>query len=233
MKPGEFEFNGVSSLNYNMRIQHEPELTGPAGRWANYTVSARHGTRYKRKSDKLDSTKLSLDCVFLDTGTWATRDAILDWLDTNDYVSFIPYWDEAYEYRAVVIDPQTIAHTRKTVAASTVKLELELYPLKYLRTSLLAVPVASGDVIYNPSRVAAEPLIELIAEGDTTLTVGGVEYSFKDLTGTTTIDSDLLECSGTMVGYLYPTIPEGQSTISFSSNVKLCQLTPRYCRKVG
>lgn len=232
MQAGTFYFNGESCTSYGIRVQHQPDLEASTRRFNSYTVSGRHGTLYQLKSDRLEGVPIILDCVFLDTNVWATRDAIVDWLDTIDYVPFVPWWDDDYEYRAIVVEQPTFKHTRLMKQATTFELSLILYPLKYLRTGLLPIELKSGEAIYNPFKVPAQPLIELTGNGSITVTVAGINYELQEVKGHATIDSELLESTAPMVGYVYPELPFGQTVITYTGADSM-RITPRLARKVG
>ncbi|KRM73004.1 hypothetical protein [Lacticaseibacillus brantae] len=239
MRPGEFYFNGRSSLDYRLVIQTQPKRKAPNRRIKSFTVTGQSGTVYQTREQR-DDMALDLSMVFLSEPDDFKREAVSDLFDVPGYVDFVPYYDQNYIYRAMVTDGVTFDHVRAYKRATVVTVTLMLHPHKWLKTGLLHLPFTDGQIINNPTKLVASPVIDITATGDTTITIGGQNYHFIGLSGTTTVDSELLTATSggqnvahKMVGLEYPKLPPGVTTIGMSSNVTSLVIQPRFVRRVS
>ena len=86
----------------------------------------------------------------------------------------------------------------------------------------------------NPGNVPAEPIITVIGSGEITLIVDMTIVELSDVNGEITIDSVLQEAysgmtpmNGCMSGD-FPTLPPGNSTISWTGNVTFLKVEPNW-----
>ena len=93
---------------------------------------------------------------------------------------------------------------------------------------------ASGTFITNPSTVPSEPVITVYGSGEITLIVDMTIVELSEVNGEITIDSVLQEAYSGLTSMNscmsgdFPTLPPGNSTISWTGNVTYLKVQPNW-----
>ncbi|GAN36478.1 hypothetical protein [Lacticaseibacillus paracasei] len=232
MKPGQFFFAGRDSLDLGLMIQHRPLRQAASRNFSTVSASNRSGLTYRYR-DTFANTKLSLDLVFLQPPSKSQVDDVADLFDVKGYVDFTPYWDEHFTYKVAVELAPEFTNTREMVRAVTSKLDLSVYPYKYIDFGLVSSSFGKSATLTNPFRYPALPVITLQGSGDMTLTINSQVFSFVGVKpGGILIDSDEISTNqpAAMVGLDYPVLQPGINTISTTGTGMA--IKPNYVRKV-
>lgn len=114
-----------------------------------------------------------------------------------------------------------------------VTVTFDCQPYRYAPSSPIAISSSPG-TIRNIYKRPAMPLIQITLSGDAEINFCGTEFTLSDLTGTVWLDSELMECytedglaNNHMVG-MFPKIPPGNSTITWTGGVQSMRVTPRW-----
>lgn len=109
-------------------------------------------------------------------------------------------------------------------------------PQRYLTSGDIAVTVASGGTLVNPTGFDALPLITITGTGDAELSVNGTTVSLTDLDGGIVLDSDMqdayygiLSANDKMSGD-FPVLSAGTNTVTYTGGITSVSITPRWWR---
>lgn len=233
MDKGTFYFNGVNSKDaYGVIVQYKPTRK-PASR--NILVGSptnRNGSII-RDLGTYPNTNIELSCWFK-LGK-STVDDINDWLNTPDYVDFIPWYDPDFTYRVKVSEEPEMGYASADNNYVVFSLKLTVLPFKYQTTTYkTAQTITSGSIITNPFKYNAFPIFNITSAGagDVVLTVGGVSYTYKKFSSTLVVDSFIPKVSSPelAVGLDFPILKPGGNTVTFT-NATQVTLIPRYGRR--
>ena len=229
MKPGEFIFNGKSSTDYGILVQHRPKRAFGLRTFTESAPSNRNGSVFW-DHDVYDNYELDLEC-FIKTDSKITLDDVVDWMNTPNYANLKLYYDDQYTYKAIcknVISFQPYQADNKYYSFT---IQLSTHPFKYLDSGLKQL---SGTTIQinNTSKYESYPLITVTGSGDTTLTINADQkYTFKGLSGKITIDSEAPSCSlpAKYSGLEFPFLKPGINNIKTSGTG--LTIIPRFVRR--
>lgn len=134
---------------------------------------------------------------------------------------------KAYQYKEV-------AWKQITHRLFTAEITFETVPFRYLEMGRKAATFAEPGALFNAQSVESEPLIELTASGSVTLYVGNYVIGLTNLSGTTTIDSEMqmilrdgTSVSSDMRGD-YPLLLPGRNEIGWFGSVQGVTIVPRW-----
>ena len=233
MDAGTFTFNGRSSTSFGILAQYKPDRLPPTRDFNIEKPSNRSGSIY-RSMGTYPNTTIKLELWFKVKNV-SHIDDVADWLNTSDYVNYVPWYDPTYTYKAIVEKVPTFKYHKSNNDYITFDLELSLLPFKYLSTTLsTSQAVSSGSVLTNPYQYESLPLIAITAsnKGDVVLKINQKEFKYKSFSGTLKSDSAIPKSSmpTKTVGLDFPVLHKGNNTITFK-NADSVKITPRWNRR--
>lgn len=229
MKPGEFIFNGQSSTKFNTLMQVRPARGEGARSFTESAPSNRNGSVFWDLG-VYNNFELDLHC-FARIQKATDLDDLIDWLNTADYVDLKLYYDDQYTYKAICKNSVPFQAYAADHEYYDFTINLSVHPFKYLDTGLKQLSGTSLQVT-NTTKYEAHPLITVTGKGDTTLTINADQtYTFKGLSGTITIDSEVPSCSlpAKYAGLEFPYLKTGLNTIKTSGTG--LTIIPRFVRR--
>ncbi|MFT8426408.1 hypothetical protein [Liquorilactobacillus hordei] len=243
MDAGIFILNGISSADYGVHIQNRPDRIGANRGYLTGTPSNRNGTVFTDLG-VYDNTTLKLVCLFEATKSGKTIDDLIDWFDSADYMNYTPYYDDQYTYRVLVKTTPTFETVGIVHDVFTFELDLEVYPLKFLNSSLSAQ--SGTDLkLTNPYKYIALPRITITGSGTMTLSITGSTpapgrdasqtYTMQNVNGTMVLDSldPSTDHPTWFTGLDYPYLNPGSNEVKLSGTSAALSIIPRFARKVG
>ena len=233
MKEGTFTFNGINSEHFGVYVSSTPARVPPQSVWAVGNPSNRNGSVY-RNLGVFTNSQLVLNIWFSNLEN--NIDDIFDWLLTDDYVTFTPWYDDKYTYKVLANSDSSFEIVDSDSSVTTVKLTLTVYPLKYINANLIGRSVTNNSTFTNPTKFKSLPYFEVTpaASGDVTITLNGVVFTFKNPGSKFTIDSEIPRTSipSKMVGLDFPMFKSGTNTISYT-NVSLLTVIDKFVRRAA
>lgn len=233
MEQGTFIFNGDNSKDkYGVMVQYKPTRTASARNVIVGSPTNRNGSII-RDMGTYPNASLELSCWFK-IGQ-SNIDDITDWLNTPDYVDFIPWYDPNFVYRVKVVEEPQMGYVSADNRYVVFTLKFTMLPFKYqASTYKTAQTLTSGSIITNPFKYTAFPIFNITSAGagDVVLTVGGVSYTYKKFSSTLVVDSYIPKVSSPelAVGLDFPTLKPGGNTITWINATNVTMI-PRYGRR--
>lgn len=190
-------FNGISSADYGIQVEHPPDYAFPQRDYEITHVPGRNGD------------------IVLDKGSYQNVDRSYEIAIGNEKLAFVPMantiseWlhsasgyaklEDSYEpdyYRmAMYEEAGSIENILFHAGRATINFNCK--PQRYLKSGDDKISIVSyPKIIYNPTRFNSLPIITLYAKGNVTLTIGEyiVNISLSTSYQYLTIDSEIQDC---------------------------------------
>lgn len=130
------------------------------------------------------------------------------------------------------MEPESTPHGQ----AGTFEVEFNCKPHKYLKSGEFALEISNGETLLN-RWAESLPLIRITGNGSGVLTIGGVTVTVDSMDGSLTLDAETQNAfngtenkNGTIriAGGEFPTLPTGETQISWNGGITAVELTPRW-----
>ena len=231
-----FTFNGINSGTFGLYIGGQNTFNSPQRDITKVAIPGRNGDLIKDNGRFLNS-QIAYNIVIMNNFAENAM-AVRNWLlSPKGYVRLEDtYHPDHYRLARVAetIEFETGAYNN-TGKASVV---FDCMPQKFLKTGEIAISVASGDVITNPTLFDSKPLIEVELSGDCEgdLTIGNQIISI-DGPAYIAIDSETMNCydeNTNLNSYVqlgtngFPLLKPGNTGIAFSGDISSVSITPRW-----
>ena len=143
-------------------------------------------------------------------------------------------WDNEYLYKAYFYETFKIEGT--LTSKKKCILNFKLHPIKYLKTGLNTLTVSNGQILRNPEKRKANPLIKLRGTGDINLNINSQIFRLKGVSGHIVIDCETQSAHwdnkepqyDKVFTYPFPHLEIGDNRISWDNNSFVVEITPRW-----
>lgn len=234
-----FAYDRVDCRELGVQLEAPIELSAAKPNTESLAVPGRNGTLCYWDGS-YTNRKATARCFVLRHNVVAYLAKIQNWLNMDtEYKRFeIPEEPDTY-MMARVSDSGDIQVYQDTLASFDIK--FDCMPQKFLKSGQETFELTNGEILHN-EWMAARPLIEVYGSGSGTIRVGGTAVTITELHPTPGI---YLDCE-TQNAYAYglnatvanrnssiqalefPTLPHGDTKISWTSNITKVRITPRW-----
>ena len=231
-----FEWNGVKCTDYGIYVTEQPTPTIPEERVTFTDVPGRSGSLTTLEGDYVyNDMVLTATCVISDPDKIPE---IAGWLRGSGTVTFANR-DGGFYY-ARIINQIPFEKILRGNPHRTFAVNFRCKPFWYeADVPVKNIQPASGSTsgyvtMQNPGNVPSEPIITVTGSGEITLIVDMTIVELSDVNGEITIDSVLQEAYSGMTPMNscmsgdFPTLPPGNSTISWTGNVTYLKVQPNW-----
>lgn len=225
-----FEWNGVKCTDYGIYVTEQPQPTIPEERVTFTNVPGRSGSLTSLEGEYVyEDMVLTVTCVISDPDRISE---IGGWLRGSGTVTFANR-DGGFYY-ARVTNQIPFEKILRGNPHRTFAVNFRCKPFWYAKDVQPITLTASGTFITNPGNVPSEPVITIKGSGEITLIVDMTIIELSDVNGEIIIDSVLQEAySGktsmnSCMGGDFPTLPPGNSPISWTGNVTFLKVEPNW-----
>lgn len=231
-----FIWNGTRSTDMGVHVLEQPPPTMPNERVTFTNIPGRSGTLTTTEGDYVyDDLVLTAICIIADP------DRIPDvcaWLRGSGTVTFANR-DGGFYY-ARVVNQIPFEKILRGNPHRSFAVNFRCKPFWYeADVPVKNIQPASGSTsgyvtMQNPGNVPSEPIITVTGSGEITLFVDMTIVELSDVNGEITIDSVLQEAYSGMTPMNscmsgdFPTLPPGNSTISWTGNVTYLKVEPNW-----
>ena len=187
-----FSFKGISAKSMSLRVLNNVVFNSPSrdtnlihvpGRNGNLVKdNGRYGDVLRSIPCRLESSRENVEQMVSKIHHWLVKDV--------GYHEFLWHGDADFVYSARV-DSNSVSRRRLTGLADTF-IDFQLYPIKYLRSSMVEREIDNGRVLVNSMELDAKPLVRIIGTGLVVLTVDDkiMEINIPENAGGCVIDSE-------------------------------------------
>lgn len=236
-------FNGVSSLDYGIQVEHGPGYSTPEKDYEVKHVPGRNGDvcldkgSYKNTTRTYEVSLGSLEKDFTDMAS-----ALSDWLHSaSGYARLEDSYEPEYYRKAIFVEKTDM--TNILGHGVRAKINFNCKPQRFLKSGELAQKITTAGVkLYNPTNYTAKPIITITGKGTVTCQVGKQMFTIKidrSESWTMIINCDLEDAyynGGSMNQYLtlnngtFPVLTAGENLVSYSGTVENFEIIPNWWR---
>lgn len=233
---GAILYNGISSEDVGLRVEHHPHRIIPARKMERVSVPGRNGDlifvqnayeNYVQPYDVwIDPARRDYNGIMQAVAGWlnaARQYARLE--DENDRDTYrLAYYagGDEFDNRLILTGKGTLRFYCK--------------PQRWLKSGEESVGLgASGAVLTNPTAFAALPYIKVYGSGAGELSVGEITCTLNDIDEYIELDSDLqnayrgLENKNNTVNIpVFPSLKPGDNAIAWSGGITSVEIIPRW-----
>ena len=229
-------FNGVSSEELGIVVEHPPNYEIAKRRYETIQVPGRNGDIIIDNNcfDNVDRLyQIAIGKEGGDFTVFASRMA--DWLSSGSgYCRLEDTYEPEYYKMAVMSDPGEVINILQQAGRTTVTFNRR--PERFLKMGEHYVTVNNGSVLTNPTKYTAKPIIEVSGSGSGSITVGRRTIEIKNIINVITIDSELQEAYSDGVNQNgniiapdgLPILEAGENLISYSGGITNVTISPRW-----
>ena len=228
-----FVFCGHSSLEFGIYISGENTFNGPEKDYETVDVPGRNGSLLIDKN-RLKNISVSYP-AYIRKGFRFNAQAARNWLLASEGYQRLEddYHPDLYRlaYFAGPID----FDMRFLNLSGEVELTFQCKPQRWLKSGEFPIALTSGQSLHNAWQTAL-PLIDVTGQGNGVLTVGASIVQITGMAGGITLDSEVQNAyqgtvnknSAIQLTGGFPTLPRGDTVISWSGGITGVKITPRW-----
>jgi phage-related protein len=230
-------FNGVSSENYAIQVEHLPGYETPEKNYTIIHIPGRNGDlaidegSYKNTPRSYEIAIGSITKNFTSMANNVSR-----WLrSASGYArledSYEPDYYRLALYKEAGILTNILGHAGRAVV------NFECKPQRFLKAGDKPITVTSGQILWNPTGYEAKPTIILSGIGAASLSVGAHTVTISNIGSSLTLNSDIEDAYNGSVNRnsdislpngIFPKLVAGDNTISFSGGISAVSIIPRW-----
>lgn len=235
MRIGAIWYNGKSSEDVGLRVEHHPHRIIPARKREIVNVPGRSGD-LTFDEDAYENYDQAYD-VWIDPrrGYYETAQAAAAWLNSAKGYKRLDDENDADTYRLAYYSGNADFDNRLSLLGKAT-LHFNCKPQRWLKSGEETVSIAaSGTVVSNPTAFAALPYIKVYGSGAGELSVGQITCTFHDIDEYIELDSDLQNAykstenrNGTVSIPQFPVLQPGDNAITWTGGITGVEIVPRW-----
>lgn len=223
-----FNYNGIESSTYNIFMSKTPSRPRASKRIQSFEIPGRNG-HLTYDDGSFMAIPISVECNIMDISESNLR-AIKAWLYGSGNLIFSDepavFWKVRLDLQVDYVIPMRQVHQFILI--------FDCFPFAYLNVNSLVTLTTSPGTILNPGTATSSPVITVYGSGTITLTINGIAVLLTNVSGSVTIDSDLMDAyTGTVLQNNnmsgdFPILLVGNNTISWVGTVTSVTILPNF-----
>ncbi len=231
-------FNGVSSLDCHVQVEHPPGYETPERDYEVTHVPGRNGDILMDKGSFKNVTRTYQIAVCGSAESFAgMANQVSEWLHS---VAGYARLEDSYEpeYYRIAMYEGSVEIENLFAKAGRASISFNCKPQRFLKSGEQTVRFVGKGKIFNPTRFMALPVITVKGSGRGILNVGGFTVSISDIAASITINCDIQDVySGTqnrnsavtfMTNRVFPKLSPGDNEISYSGGITSVEVIPNW-----
>lgn len=231
-------FNGLSSQDYHIQVEHPPGYDIPERDYESVHVPGRNGdiiivkNSYKNTIRSYEISFGSLSKKFPDMAR-----KVSEWLHSaSNYARLEDSYEPEFYRMAIYNDSLEMENILSHGGKATIKFNCK--PQRFLKIGETSVSYTSksGGSIRNPTTFEALPIITVKGSGSGTINVNGYVVGISNIDQYVVINSEIQDCyKGTLnknntvsLDKDFPKLSSGINKISFSGGVTALEVIPKW-----
>lgn len=229
-------FNGISSLDYGIQVEHPPEYQAPARDYEVIHVPGRNGDLVIDNGSYQNvnrSYQIAIGDKKKDYTSMAN--AISEWLhSTSGYARLEDSYEPEYYRMAMYQDEISIENLMQHAGRLTV--DFNCKPQRFLKSGEDIVKIDKQITLYNPTGFESLPRITIYGNGKGVLNIGQYTIIISNIDGWVVLDSDIQDAyKGTVnrnadiiLSKNFPKFVPGENSISWTGGIRYLEVIPRW-----
>lgn len=230
-------FNGVSSADFNILIEHPPGYEMPKKDYEVTHIPGRNGDVYIDKGSYQNTTR-SYDIAVGDSDRSfiSMANMVSEWLHSaSGYSRLEDSYEPEYYRMAVYKEENNIQNILDHAGRATIQFDCK--PQRFLKLGDIEIYATSEIVLRNPTGFSAKPIIKINGRGSGWLNVGNQSVNITEINEYVTMDCELQDaykgvqnCNSKieLVDGIFPKLDAGETTINFNGGITSVEVIPRW-----
>ncbi len=229
-------FNGISSLDYGIQVEHPPEYQAPARDYEVIHVPGRNGDLVI-DNGSYQNVNRSYQMAIGDPQKDYTSMAnvISEWLHSaSGYARLEDSYEPEYYRMAMFQDEISIENIMQHAGRLTI--DFNCKPQRFLKSGEEFVKITRQTTLYNPTGFNSLPCITVYGNGRGVLSIGMYTITISNINGSITLDSEIQDAyKGTVnrnadvtLNKNFPEFISGENNIAWSGGITYLEVIPRW-----
>lgn len=229
-------FNGVSSQDYDIQVEHPPEYQAPAKDYEVIHIPGRNGDLVI-DNGSYQNVKRSYQMAIGDLRKDYTSMAnvISEWLHSaSGYARLEDSYEPEYYRIAMFQDEISIENIMQHAGRLTV--DFNCKPQRFLKSGEEVATFTKQTTLYNPTGFNSLPCITVYGSGRGELSIGQYTVTISSINGSIVIDSEIQDAylgsvnrnSDIMLNNGFPEFIPGENIVNISGGILYVEVIPRW-----
>lgn len=227
-------FNGASSKDYGIEVEHPPKYNYPERDYTIVHVPGRNGDLVLDSESYQNVERvyeLAIGEYHGDFTVLANR--LSTWLHSaRTYARLEDSYEPEYYRMALYKEGTSIENFFHQ--GGRVQVTFNCKPQRFLKEGEKAVSITKGDIWVNPTNQVAKPLIKITGSNGT-FTIGDRTVTLNAINEYIMLDSELehaykglTNCNANISALYFPVLNTGANTITWTGNITAVEIIPRW-----
>lgn len=229
-------FNGISSQDYNIQVEHPPGYTAPEKDYEIIHVPGKNGDIVINKGSFKNVVRTyEIAIGSLEKEFFTMANYISEWLNSASGYARL---EDSYEpecYRLALFE-QSIEIENILNHAGRATISFNCKPQRFLKNGDESVHFSSSGIIRNPTHFNSLPIITIFGSGEGVLRIGDDTVKISNIGNCIVINSEIQDAyEGTINKNSYislnngfPKLGIGENEISFSGGITHVEVIPKW-----
>lgn len=229
-------FNGISSLDYDIQVEHPPEYQAPARDYEVIHVPGRNGDLVIDNGSYQNvnrSYQMAVGNLKKDYTNMANT--ISEWLHSADgYARLEDSYEPEYYRMAMFQDEISVENIMRHAGRLTV--DFNCKPQRFLKSGEGMFQCSNGSILQNPTGFSSLPKITVYGSGQGVLGIGDYTVTILFISGFIVLDSEIQDAyKGTVNRNAYiklsngfPELAPGENRITWSGGITRVEVIPKW-----
>lgn len=230
-------FNGISSLDYGIQVEHPPEYQAPARDYEVIHVPGRNGDLVIDNGSYQNvnrSYQMAIGNPRKDYTSMAN--VISEWLHSaSGYARLEDSYEPEYYRMAMFQDEISIENIMQHAGRLTV--DFNCKPQRFLKSGEETIKIVEPTTLYNPTNFSSLPCITVYGPAvGGLLSIGQYTVAISVINGSIVLDSEIQDVyTGTVnrnaavtLNKSFPELVPGENNIAWSGGIKYVEVIPRW-----
>ena len=229
-------FNGISSLDYGIQVEHPPEYQAPARDYEVIHVPGRNGDLVIDNGSYQNvnrSYQMAIGDLQKDYTSMAN--VISEWLHSvSGYARLEDSYELEYYRMAMYQDEISVENIMQHAGRLTV--DFNCKPQRFLKSGEEIVKITKRTTLYNPTGFNSLPCITVYGSGRGVLSVGQHIVTISNINGSIVLDSEIQDAyKGTVnrnaditLNKGFPEFIPGENSITWTGGITYVEVIPRW-----
>lgn len=229
-------FNGISSLDYGIQVEHPPEYQAPARDYEVIHVPGRNGDLVIDNGSYQNinrSYQMAIGDKRKDYTSMAN--VISEWLHSvSGYARLEDSYEPEYYRMAMFQDEISIENIMQHAGRLTV--DFNCKPQRFLKSGEEIIKISKRTTLYNPTGFNSLPCITVYGSGRGVLSIGQYTITISNINGSIVLDSEIQDVyKGTVnrnadvtLNKSFPEFVPGENSIGWSGGITYVEVIPRW-----
>lgn len=228
-------YNGISSIDFHIQVEHPPNYDTPARDYEIIHVPGRNGNVIIDKKSYQNVTRTyPISIGDPDRNFADLANTVSEWLHSaSGYARLEDSYEPNYYRMASYVEESSIENI--LFHAGRASIQFTCKPQRYLKSGERPIGVINkSGVLKNPTRFDALPIIQVTGSGAATIKIGIYEIQISNIGGSITINSEIQDAYSDAINrnssvYLpngFPKLTKGDNRITATGSITKLEIIP-------